>query len=112
MNKEEVSIKITTPFFEKAELDLLDSYNETMHNMIEEYTKMYLEDKEKVITQRIIICQQEEINRLNDKIYKAIEYIKSYNLPEDLGHLGEAPISIRELRDLLNILQNGSDDNE
>lgn len=33
-----------------------------------------------------------------------VEYIKSYNLPEDLGHLGEAPISIRELREILRLL--------
>ena len=59
------------------------------------------------------IVQKKQIKNLKkykSRCEKAIEYIKSYNLPEDLGHLGEAPISIRELRDLLNILQ-GSEDN-
>ena len=49
----------------------------------------------------------EEIERLNNIIKEVREYIESYNLPKDLGHLGEAPISIRELRDILEILDKG-----
>ena len=57
-----------------------------------------------------LLKQEEQLEDYKSCCEKAIEYIKSYNLPKDLGHLGEAPISIRELRDLLNILQNGSEE--
>lgn len=42
-----------------------------------------------------------EVKKQKDDV---VEYIKSYNLPEDLGHFGEAPISIRELREILRML--------
>lgn len=41
---------------------------------------------------------------------KAIEYLKSYNTDFEHCRFNEAPISLRELGDLLNILQNGSDE--
>ncbi len=50
-----------------------------------------------------------ENERLHSIIKEVREYIESYNLPKDLGHLGEAPISIRELREILEILDKGSD---
>lgn len=53
---------------------------------------------------QIVVKQCIETNNYKSKINKAIEYIKSYNLPDDLGNLGEAPISIRELKELLKIL--------
>jgi ribosomal protein S8 len=46
-----------------------------------------------------VIKKQEEI------LNKAIEYIESYNLPKDLKGLSEAPISVNELKVLLNILK-------
>ena len=42
-----------------------------------------------------------EVKKQKDDV---VDYIKSYNLPEDLGHFGEAPISIRELREILRML--------
>jgi len=42
-----------------------------------------------------------EVKKQKDDV---VEYIKSYNLPKDLGHFGEAPISIRELREILRML--------
>ena len=59
---------------------------------------MYLCDKEHSKILLNYIQQKENV------IKEAREYIESYNLPKDLGHLGEAPISIRELRDILEIL--------
>lgn len=50
----------------------------------------------------------EEVERLNNIIQKAIEYLESYNTDFKNCRFGEAPISIRELGDLLDILK-GSD---
>ena len=44
------------------------------------------------------------------RIEKAIEYIESYNVDFENCKFGEAPISINELQDLLNILR--GEDNE
>jgi len=49
-----------------------------------------------------------ERDRLNNIINKAIEYLESYNTDFKNCRFGEAPISIRELGDLLDILK-GSD---
>lgn len=49
-----------------------------------------------------------EIERLNNIINKAIEYLESYNTDFKHSRFNEAPISIRELGDLLDILK-GSD---
>ena len=46
-----------------------------------------------------------EIERLNNIINKAIEYIESYNTDFKNCRFGEAPISMRELGDLLDILK-------
>ena len=57
-----------------------------------ECAKLYIQELEQKLQQK-------------ENIIKELrEYIESYNLPKDLGHLGEAPISIRELRDILEIL--------
>ena len=51
-----------------------------------------------------IIDYAKEYKKYKSRIDKAIEYIKSYNLPEDLGSLSECPISVGDLKELLNIL--------
>ena len=48
---------------------------------------------------------EKEIERLNNIINKAIEYLESYNTDFKNCRFGEAPISIRELGDLLDILK-------
>ena len=52
--------------------------------------------------------KDKEIERLNNIIKEAIEYLESYNTDFKNCRFGEAPISIRELGDLLDILK-GSD---
>ena len=51
---------------------------------------------------------KQEIERLNNIINKAIKYLESYNTDFKHSRFNEAPISIRELGDLLDILK-GSD---
>ena len=58
--------------------------------------------------QKYIDEKDKEIERLNNIINKAIEYLESYNTDFKNCRSGEAPISIRELGDLLDILK-GSD---
>lgn len=65
--------------------------------------QIYLKDK-------YIETLEQENQQLKKQKDDVVEYIKSYNLPEDLGHFGEAPISIRELREILRML--GEIDNE
>lgn len=64
---EEVKIKISQPMFEVGELERFDS---NIHSIVEEYSKMQLHEKDQILTQRIIMKQEEEIERLNDIIEK------------------------------------------
>ena len=62
-------------------------------------------DDRDLISMKLVL---EEIERLNNIINKAIVYLESYNTDFKNCRFGEAPISIRELGDLLDILK-GSD---
>ncbi len=97
---EEVKLKVSMPMFQDGELERFDS---NIHSIIEEYSKMQLHEKDQILTQRIIMKQEEEIERLkelskvdsqqaqeiiielkqeierlNNIIKEAIEYITSY----------------------------------
>jgi len=75
------------------------------------YAKRYLEEKKKEIPNLMYPDSEtiyEEYYNLKDRINKAVEYIKSYNIDFNNCKFSEAPISIGELGKLLDIL-NGSD---
>lgn len=61
----EDKLKITQPMFEPGELESFDNY---IHSIVEDYSKMKLHEKEQILTQRIIIKQEEEIKKLKSII--------------------------------------------
>ena len=83
---EEVKIKISQPMFEVGELEVFDNH---IHDIVKEYSKMLFKEKDQILTQRIIMKQEQEIERLNNRlktsndtcnylrntIDKAIEYL-------------------------------------
>ena len=75
----------------KGELEDKDKEIEKLNKQIEEYQKALDE------------TTSEKID-LENIIKEVREYIESFNLPKDLGVLGEAPISISELKHILEIL--------
>ena len=72
---EEVKIKISQPMFEVGELETFDS---NIHSIIEEYSKMLFKEKDQILTQRIIMKQEEEIERLNNIIKEVREFVERY----------------------------------
>ncbi len=68
---EEVKIKISQPMFEVGELEGFDN---NIHSIVEEYSKMLLHEKDQILTQRIIMKQEEEIKRLNNIINELEKY--------------------------------------
>ena len=58
---EEIKLKVNIPLFEDKELEIFDN---NLHSIIEEYSKLHLEKKDQILTQRIIMKQEEEINKL------------------------------------------------
>lgn len=70
---EEVKIKISQPMFEVGELERFDN---NIHNIVEEYSKMQLHEKEQILTQRIIIKQEEEIEKLQNQLQQKESIIK------------------------------------
>lgn len=71
---EEEKIKITQPMFEPGELESFDNY---IHSIVEDYSKMKLHEKDQILTQRIIMKQEEEINKLKSIIKEVREYIEN-----------------------------------
>ena len=51
--------------FEVGELERFDN---NIHSIVEDYSKMLFREKDQILTQRIIIKQEEEIERLNNII--------------------------------------------
>ena len=70
---DEVKLKINVPMFEVGELEMFDN---NIHNIIEEYSKMMFKEKDQILTQRIIMKQEEEIERLNNIIKRLEDFIE------------------------------------
>ena len=62
MNEE---YKVSISLFEPNELATFDNH---IHEIIEEYSKMMFKEKDQILTQRIIMKQEEEIERLHSII--------------------------------------------
>lgn len=65
--------KVSIPLITNEELETFDS---NIHNIVEEYSKMYFKEKDQILTQRLIMKQEEEIERLHSIIKEVREYIE------------------------------------
>lgn len=83
------------PLFERNELECFDNY---IHDIVKEYSNLKLSKKEEILTQRIIMKQEEEINRLKETI---VDY--------ELRIKKALEIALKNCKDLSNIL-NGCDE--
>ena len=70
---EEVKIKISQPMFEVGELERFDN---NIHSIVEEYSKMMVKEKDQILTQRIIMKQEEEIEQLQNQLQQKENIIK------------------------------------
>ena len=73
---EEVKIKISQPMFEVGELERFDN---NIHSIVEEYSKMLFKEKDQILTQRIIIKQEqeiEELKKINVELREELEKLK------------------------------------
>ena len=69
---EEVKVKISQPMFEVGELERFDN---NIHSIVEEYSKLFFKEKEQILIQRIIM-KQEEIERLNNIINELEKWLE------------------------------------
>lgn len=83
MNKEEIEkedreLKISIPLLTQEEINGIDI---NMNEMIDQFTKMVIKEKDLIIAQYIIKRQQEKIEKLEQKesiLDKVTDYIKMY----------------------------------
>lgn len=68
MNEENVSVKISMPLIDDIELQKIDTF---YNDIVSEYTKAFVKEKEQVITQRLMMNLQQENVELKEN-YKAI----------------------------------------
>lgn len=99
----------------------LDRFNDFMVEYKKEIAKDYEDEIEKLSKKseileennKLLIQQKSQLYKDLDIAYeridKAIEYLESYNTDFKNCRFGEAPISIRELGDLEDILKGGKD---
>lgn len=73
MNKEE--IKISMPLIDDIELQRIDNF---YNDIVDEYTKAYVKEKEQVITQRLMKNLREENKKYKEVIDKVMNLIKKY----------------------------------
>lgn len=70
---EEVKIKMSVPMFQEGELERFDN---NIHSIVEEYSKMLFKEKDQILTQRIIMKQEEEIEELKTQLQQKENIIK------------------------------------
>ena len=93
MNEENVSVKISMPLIDDIELQRIDTF---YNDIVSEYTKAFVKEKEQVIVQRLMMNLQQENARLKDKIEKSIDKLEYYNSGEDLWY-----VPIQDIIDIL-----------
>lgn len=69
----EVEIKISQPMFEVGELEKFDN---NIHDIVKEYSKLMFKEKNQILTQRIIMKQEKEIERLKEQCKQRDNIIK------------------------------------
>ena len=81
------------------------SYDDLLKLSIEQNTQLFVKGKEiERLNKELDKTRLSELDK-EYRISKAIEYLESYNTDFKNCRFGEAPISIRELGDLLDILK-------
>ena len=75
MNEENVSVKISMPLVDDIELQRIDTF---YNDIVSEYTKAFVKEKDQVIAQRLMMNLQRENARLKNKIEKAINFVDKY----------------------------------
>ena len=76
---EEVKIKISQPMFEDGELERFDTYISEIAN---EFTKLHFEEKDKILTQRLVQKLEQENKKLHSLIKEVREYINKTQMGE------------------------------
>ena len=71
---EEVKIKITQPLIEQAELETFDNY---IHEIAKDYTNMILKEKDQILTQRLVMKLEEELQQKENIIKEVRNWINS-----------------------------------
>ena len=74
MSEEYTSVKISMPLIDDIELQRIDTF---YNDIVSEYTKAFVKEKEQVIIQRCMMNLQQENQQLKEKI-------NQYENPEDL----------------------------
>ena len=69
MNEENTQVKITMPLIDDIELQNIDTF---YNDIVSEYTKVFVKEKEQVIAQRLMMNLQKENTELKEKCLKAV----------------------------------------
>ena len=73
MNEENVSVKISMPLVDDIELQTIDTF---YNDIVSEYTKTFVKEKDQVIAQRVMMNLQQENARLKE-IENKLNFIKN-----------------------------------
>ena len=76
MNEENVSLKISMPLIDDIELQRIDTF---YNDIVSEYTKAFVKEKEQVIVQRLMMNLQQENVRLKEERKQIKEYVEKCN---------------------------------
>ena len=74
MSEEITEVKISMPLIDNIELQRIDNF---YNDIVSEYTKAFVKEKEQVIIQRLMKNVQQENNQLKDRINKAVEELNN-----------------------------------
>ena len=103
MNEENVSVKISMPLVDDIELQTIDTF---YNDIVSEYTKTFVKEKDQVIAQRVMMNLQQENKQLKDNWNMLKEHLTNrYNNGTESISYRQVFIEIREAMQVLEIQQ-------
>lgn len=100
MSEEYTQVKISMPLIDDIELQRIDTF---YNDIVEEYTKAFVKEKEQVILQRVMKNLQQENSQLKERIEKAINHIEDTCYYPELDNISN--MTSEEVEELLEILK-------
>lgn len=101
IEKQEERVRLTIPLLTQEEIN---GININMNEIIEQFTKMVIKDKDLAIAQHIIKMQQEKIEKLEQENNKQKEELEMYKDFQEIANtkIGDAnPLRVLEINKML-----------
>lgn len=98
MSEEMTQVKISMPLIDDIELQRIDNY---YNDIVKEYTKAFVKEKEQVIVQRLMINLQQENQQLKEVVDEITKLVNDYEECEKIIGAGKPMFPLYKLQNII-----------